>query len=489
MSIFHRKTLLEHYNQKQINDEGYPWYMRLIPTSIFWQHMVQRPATPTYLRTDTVLDAYIKANLGESCNVVPKDASLISKNKKLVLAPSKDGGTCTLLDVKKALSSINPVIAMDEKVVIPVKVIAPNVSNETAQTLATRLNKRIGTQVSMKVRDVQQMVSANEIMQWLVFTPKEAELVTSINKEKATVYFAKEVTPKVAIPAGVTKVTTQDFTEIARVDGANGQTLNTDQTIAEFIDFLEEKRNDVTAVPVAVGPRIDYVRTYTATSNGITALMTHYAQARSGVFGVSFVELSGAGRSAEYNSGKRFITASTYKLFVAYGTLKKAESGEWKWSDQIAGGRDMAACFDDMIVKSDNACAEALLKKYGYNNLTNDIRGLGLTSSGFGTDSPYSTPNNLALFLTKLEGSQLGLKPESRDKLLGAMKRTVHRQGIPAGATGQVASKVGFLDGLLHDAAIVYSPSGTYVLVIMTDGSSWANIAELTRQIEALRVQ
>ena len=67
------------------------------------------------------------------------------------------------------------------------------------------------------------------------------------------------------------------------------------------------------------------------------------------------------------------------------------------------------------------------------------------------------------------------------------MKRNVYRQGIPAGASGTVADKVGFLNGLLHDAAIVYSPKGTYVLVILTNGSSWANIAELTKKIEALR--
>jgi hypothetical protein len=33
----------------------------------------------------------------------------------------------------------------------------------------------------------------------------------------------------------------------------------------------------------------------------------------------------------------------------------------------------------------------------------------------------------------------------------------------------------------------VYSPSGTYVLSVMTDGSSWGTIAELTRQIESWR--
>jgi len=67
------------------------------------------------------------------------------------------------------------------------------------------------------------------------------------------------------------------------------------------------------------------------------------------------------------------------------------------------------------------------------------------------------------------------------------MKRNVYRQGIPAGTSATVADKVGFLNALVHDAAIVYSSKGTYVLTIMTDGSSWANVAELTRKIEALR--
>jgi len=73
--------------------------------------------------------------------------------------------------------------------------------------------------------------------------------------------------------------------------------------------------------------------------------------------------------------------------------------------------------------------------------------------------------------------------------LIDAMKRNVYRQGIPKGVSSVVADKVGFMDALLHDAAIVYGPTGPYTLVIMTNGSSWANIAELTRQIEALRIQ
>lgn len=60
------------------------------------------------------------------------------------------------------------------------------------------------------------------------------------------------------------------------------------------------------------------------------------------------------------------------------------------------------------------------------------------------------------------------------------MKRQIYRSGIPAGSHGAaVADKVGFLDGYLHDAGIVYSPKATYALVIMSSGSSWSNISDL----------
>lgn len=474
---------------KQVDALNYPWYMRLIPTSLLWAQATQRPNEPEYVRNNTVLDAFITKSLGNSCDVKPKDASLVAKDDKLRLVPSTNGGTCKIEDVKKALASVKPTLATKPNVKIKVKVVLPNVSDSTAKKLAEQLNVRVGKQVVLKVNDTTQAISAKEVLQWLAFAPKENELVVSVNKDRANTYLAKEVTPKLTKAAGVTKVTTSDFTETGRQAGADGQTLGIDATLTSFMDFLNKKNDQAQAVPQAVPATLSYTRSYTPTSVGITALITHYAQTHSGTYGVSFVELTGAGRSADFNSTNSFITASTYKLFVAYGTLKRVESGEWKWADQIAGGRDLAACLDDMIVKSDNACGEAMLKKIGYTTLTNEIRGIGLGSSGFTGDNPRTTSSNLTLFLTKLETSQLGLKPESRDRLLSAMKRNIYVRGIPSGANGDVADKVGFLDGLLHDAAIVYSPSGTYALTIMTDGSTWANIAELTRQIEALRIQ
>jgi beta-lactamase class A len=141
-----------------------------------------------------------------------------------------------------------------------------------------------------------------------------------------------------------------------------------------------------------------------------------------------------------------------------------------------------------MIVKSDNPCGETMLAKIGYKALTNELKAIGLTKSSFINSVPETSAGDLTTFVGSLQSGQL-LSPSNTATLLPAMKRNVYRQGIPAGANGQTANKVGFLDKFLHDAAIVYSPSGTYALSIMTEGSSWGVIAELTREIEKLRAQ
>ena len=70
--------------------------------------------------------------------------------------------------------------------------------------------------------------------------------------------------------------------------------------------------------------------------------------------------------------------------------------------------------------------------------------------------------------------------------LLEKMGRQLYPYGIPAGSKGKVYDKVGFLWSYIHDTGIVYHPKGTYVLTVMTSGYSYAKIAEITRQVEAI---
>jgi len=476
-------------NKSRVEKADYPWWARLVPTSVFWYGFGMDDGQPEYRSDEAAARAFLNSTLGNSCDIPPKNASLMYEEGKLRVIPAKEGGACKEDEAIAALRSVRPVAGKRSSVDIPVDIKAPAVNDEAAQALASSLIERTAEGLTLSVAGKEQTVAQDDVLSWLTFAAKGSKLTYTIDAERANIYFAKEVTPKVAKPAVITRITTRDYTVVSQTPGATGQTLALPATLANVTGVLSGTQAIAKVALVDVPPRIVYSRSYTSTSTGISAMVMHYSQDNKGTFGVAFQELGGRGLSASYNATQQFTTASTYKLFVAYGTLRKVDAGKWKWDDaDISGGRNLSVCFDDMIVKSDNACAEALLKELGYSQLTKDINALGLNNSGFTQgDTPRTTASDMAMFLTKLQDGSLPIKPDSRSRLLDAMKRNVYRQGVPAGASGQTANKVGFLWGLLHDAAIVYSPKGTYVLVILTDGSTWGNIAELTRKIEALR--
>lgn len=479
-------------NQARINKIDYPWYLRIVPSSILWAHFITEHGTePTYGRNGTVLAAYITKELGDSCNVKPVDASLKASGDKFKVIPSRKGGTCSVNTVKRALSGTKPQLTDTYRVTIPVKEIAPSVSDETARQFGKSLQKKAGAGVALEVNGSPQVVPTAELFSWADFSVVDGKLNYVFNADRAGIYLNKEVASKVAVNAGVTTVSTYDFVETARVKGADGKKLDVGATVGSLKSFMDGVSIKATALTSSVPPRITYTRSYSPTDVGLSALLQQYSTDHPGTFGVSMIELSGKGRRASYNETKSFTTASTYKLFVAYSTLKRVEDGVWHWADQITGGRDLSTCFDDMIVKSDNACAAALLAKVGYTNITKEAHAIGCVNTSFlGKDNIKTTSADLALFLAELQTGQMLTQQSSRDRLIGAMKRNIYRQGIPAGLSGStVADKVGFMGGLFHDASIVYSPTGTYVLVIMTDGSNWSTIADFASQIEALRAK
>ena len=476
-------------NEERIEAVSYPWYLRIIPTSILWAHIFQHPAEPQYATDQTALANYITQHFGESCQIAPTNANLEFKDNEVKVVPASDGGMCKREEVEQKLKDVKSSLVKENTVLVPVEIIKPAINDIQAEEFKAQLEAQVKDGLVLTVEGSQQTIPRGDVFSWLTFK-NEASLDIAFDTPKASEYFNQNITPKVAKPAGISKITTHDFVETARINGATGQTLDIPATLAGMRDILLKKADTVMAKVTALPPKVEYTRSYSATDTGLSALIKHYAEDHPGAFGISLIELSGKNRRAEYQQDKPFTTASTYKLFVAHSALKRVEEGSWQWSDAIQGGRSLERCFDDMIVKSDNACAEAMLQKIGFREITSEIQALGLKNSTFlKGDSPQTTAGDLSNFLAILNAGQMLSQQSSRDRLINAMKRNIYRQGIPAGASGQVADKVGFLNGLFHDAAIVYSPSGTYVLTIMSDGSNWGVLADLTRKIEALRAQ
>lgn len=477
-------------NKKRVQNMGYAWYLRLVPTSVFWAHGVQDIGKPTYSHSQKQLAAYMKTELGGSCRVAPLNATAEVKGDRVKVVKEEPGGTCEESAVRTTLAELEPRLDSSTQVSIGMETIPAALTAAEVRPVVDTINVQLGGDVQFTYDSSSTMVEPRQIRSWLVFSTDDDTFNVGFDAKKAEAFLTSEFSKKVAVAAGVSKVKTHDFVEVSRQDGAPGRALDVAATLAHLHSYVVAEADDVPVGVKVVEPKVEYTRTYSNTDTGISALMKNYAESHNGVYGVSLIELDDKRRRAAYQDDKKFTTASTYKLYVAYSTLRRVESGEFKWSDQVHSGRDLAKCFDDMIVKSDNACAEALVAKIGYRPLTTDAQSIVSANTTFlDTESYKTTAGDLSTFMASLATGQIPLNESSRTRFIDALKRNEYRQGVPAGASGQVADKVGFLDGLLHDAAIVYSPSGTYVLSVMTDKSSWTNIAELTSELEKLRSQ
>lgn len=205
------------------------------------------------------------------------------------------------------------------------------------------------------------------------------------------------------------------------------------------------------------------------------------------------VDLSDGGDIVRINANHVYVSASTYKLFVAYSMMIAVESGEMTWNSPL-NGMSLKACLTTMIVDSDNDCPKAWLMRdneRGYDMVTAQAHSLGATATTLHYLDVRTSASDLALILTKLHQGTIGDESD-RHMILALMKRQAYRSGIPAGVASvcgddcAVADKVGFRDEYLHDAGIVYAPGGNYAFVIMTSGSSWGDIARASAMLYRL---
>lgn len=477
-------------NQARVAALVYPWYWRLVPTSIFWYGALVQADEPTIAIDEGVLATFVKTYAGEgTCRFVPHDAAIEKQDEKLVVSPSNIGGTCQFDDVYGAVRQITKRNLLEGTVTLQATLEHPDIVTSEADALKAVIETGIADGVRLSVSGDKTLdVSRGQLFAWLTITKTDKTLGFTFDTKLADAFLQEKVASDVKTSAGTTVVHTYNFVETSRDTGKSGTVLDVAGTIGAIVQYVRGESEEARVAVKSVAPAVTYTRSYSANETGLSALMEQYAQDHAGTYGVALIELSGKYRRAAYNDTTQFTTASTYKLFVAYSTLLRIESGAWKWTDDAVNGQDVSACFDNMIVNSDNDCAHALLLRIGFQEITNEAKALGCTSTSFmGNDGIKSTAGDEALFLAQLQTGQLLSKQSSRDRLIGAMKRNIYRQGIPAGIAGTVADKVGFLEAWLHDAAIVYAPTGTYVLVIMTEHASWASIADLAAKIEDLR--
>lgn len=458
----------------------YPWWQRLIPFSLLvkgW--FVDQPVYG--LVSGEGFLPFSKAREQE-CFLAPKNASVAVRNGDVVLNPASDGEACSNDSLKKQITEI--ILQKDSETRLSVKtfVVKPDRSDDDVAPLLDEARKIIKKDLTVVLVGKPYNPETALVATWLAFLedPKTKNLSVGVDHEKIKEYLAS-IQKDIYIAPGTTHVTTHDGLEVGRVTGTNGRGIDMDKTAAKVGAALLGSGGEVTAELSVLAPLLRYTRTYSNTPEGLQALINDIVQGKN--MAISVRRLGDSGVSA--NGDKQYHPASTYKLFVAYSVMKRVDSGSISWGGGAVGGQTVAQCFDNMIVNSDNPCAEWFGRTISWGAIDSDAKSIGAARTNLRSENFLSTANDLALFLQKLESNQLGISEASRARLLDAMKRQRHRQGIPAGVGVSVADKVGFLEGKLHDASIVYGPKGVYVLVILSDNSSWSEIASVANQIHA----
>jgi beta-lactamase class A len=226
-------------------------------------------------------------------------------------------------------------------------------------------------------------------------------------------------------------------------------------------------------------------------STELAAVVDKALTGATGTYSVAIKNLK-TGESYYKNEHKSFASASLYKLWVMGTTYKQIKDGKLKESDiltddivdlnnkfniasESAERKDgaislsVASALKQMITISHNYAALLLTSKVKLGSLSDFLNANGMTESNIG-EPPKTTASDTMMFFNKLYKGELTDK-EYTDKMLGLLKNQQLNHKLPKYLPDQtiLAHKTGELDGVSHDAGIVYTDKGDYIIVILSD--------------------
>ena len=188
-----------------------------------------------------------------------------------------------------------------------------------------------------------------------------------------------------------------------------------------------------------------------------------------------------------HNADTNVTTASLYKLGVLMEAERRVDSGQLRYGDVITIGEDdvteegsayeagavlsLDEALEAMITQSDNGAALALWHLFGGDTIAATLARAGMPEFHVtldNTDNTVGTPRAIGTFF-------------GHDRLPAALpKQTV------------VAHKTGNLEGFIHDAGIIFTPTGERIVVVMTrdafEGTN-AFVAEIAKIVYAATLE
>ncbi len=216
------------------------------------------------------------------------------------------------------------------------------------------------------------------------------------------------------------------------------------------------------------------------------------------------------GETYNLNEHQAFQTGSLYKLWVMGTVYDQIATGSLT-SDQVLSQDiptlnqefeidpdyaeltegTITASVDQalyqMITISSNYNALLLTEKVKESTISQFMQKQGLSESHLG-EPPMSTASDIAKFLGQIYNSQV-VSPEASKEMMDLLAKQQLNDGLPKllPEDVQVAHKTGDIDYDKHDAGVVLSPKGDYIIVVLSETDSpadaQAQIAKLSQAV------
>lgn len=201
------------------------------------------------------------------------------------------------------------------------------------------------------------------------------------------------------------------------------------------------------------------------------------------------------GESYFLNEGQFFDSGSIYKLWVMAAAFRQIQAGSLKEDDQLSstienlnkkfnissesaelkGGSinlSVKSALNQMITISHNYAALLLSEKIKLSSVAKFLSDNGFKQSKVGLegDAPQTTASDIALFWEKLYKKELA-DEENTNKMLDLLKNQQLNNKLPKNLPEgiSIAHKTGELGYLTHDAGIVFTGKGDYIIVVLSE--------------------
>lgn len=475
------------YNEAADSVLDYPMWQRFIPFTSVYHLLAYRAHVPQEI--DGEVFSEFARKVSEACQKTPQDAAIEIKDGKVNLKSAVLGQQCDATGLRIQLEAFQ---LGQTEIKVPATPITPTITDGKLRTQFLQAQRVVESDINLASPSEQWKIPRETVAKWLTVAIDGENITLNINRDAVKQYLG-EYRGKTYVAPGTTTIHLLDGLEVRRESGKPGQGIDTEVTSARIAEnLLKPSIPKVTWVQLAVlAPAENLDRQYTQTNAGVQALIEQWDRDNAGRYGIIVRDLSGRGLNGALNADRDFVTASTYKQFLAYAVLHKIEAGQMSFDDQTSTGLTVRGCIEEMILHSTNPCAIALQNQADWGWVNGYIRSQFpstiLDNGASGDDEKHSTVRDEVTFQTRLNGGTLEMSGDNHAYLLGLLKRQVYRGGIPAGVPGTtVANKVGFYDGYKHDIAIIYGPKGTYQLGIMSYGGADWRFADLSRRIAEL---